>query len=254
MKIDFAGKVVVVTGGGNGIGRAICLAFAQNSAQVACVDSDVGSGTESVRLITDSAGEAIFLEADVTDSASVQRVVEQTLEEYGRIDILVNNAGILGDLAPTTEYDEKTFDRVLRVNVMGVFLGLKFVLPVMQKNGSGVVINMGSTGSHVGAPGACAYTASKHAVLGLTRTAALEVAKDGIRVNAVCPGGTRTRMLDAIVSARTSHADLAFDLMTPNGRCAAPEEIAAAVLFLASDAATHVVGQYLIIDGGRLAM
>lgn len=254
MNFNFSERVVVITGGGNGIGRAVCLAFAQSGARVACIDSDADSGSETVDLITGSSGQAMFLEADVTDSASVRMTVERTLERYGRIDILVNNAGIVGDIAPTTDYEEAAFDRVWRVNVLGVFLYMKYVLPVMQRNGTGAVINMGSTGSHIGAPGVCAYTASKHAVLGLTRTAALEVARDGIRVNAVCPGGTRTRMRESIMAARAENPALALDLTTPNGRCADPAEIAAAVLFLASDSAAHIVGQYLIIDGGHLAM
>jgi NAD(P)-dependent dehydrogenase (short-subunit alcohol dehydrogenase family) len=254
MNFDFTEKVAVVTGGGNGIGRAICIAFAQCGARVVCVEFDARSGAETVDLITASSGRAMLVEADVSDSVSVRAMVERTVRRYGCIDILVNNAGIVGDFATTADYDEATFDRVLRVNVLGVFLGLKYVLPVMRRKGSGAVINMGSTGSHIGAPGVCAYTASKHAVLGLTRTAALEVAKDGIRVNAVCPGGTRTDMRSSIIAARAKSPDLAFDLATPNGRCADPAEIAAAVLFLASDSAAHIVGQNLIIDGGYLAM
>ena len=142
----------------------------------------------------------------------------------------------------------------MAVNVRGVFLGLKYVLPVMTAQRAGVVINTGSTGSHIGATGVCAYIASKHAVLGLTRAAALEVAAHGVRVNAICPGGTRTRMLESLADGRGQREDLPFDVATPNGRIAEPEEIAAAMLYLASDHARHMVGQSLILDGGRVAM
>ena len=254
MKLDFTEKVAVITGGGNGIGRALCLEFARSGARVACVDIDEVQGSETVQMIEGEGGEAIFIRADVSNSGDVQNYVGETLATYGRIHVFVNNAGMEGDVAATVDYPEDVFDQVMAVNVRGVFLGLKYVLPIMQDKGSGAVINMGSTGSHVGAPGVCAYTASKHAVLGLTRTAALEVAKYGIRVNAVCPGGTNTRMLKSLIAARSGHEDMAFNLATPNGRTAEAKEIAAAVLFLASDLASHIVGQYLIIDGGRLAM
>ncbi len=201
-----------------------------------------------------SGGLAIFVAADVTDAAQVRGYVERTLASFGRIDVFVNNAGIEGAVAPLVDYPEDTFDRVVAVNVRGVFLGLKYVLPVMQSQRAGVVINTGSTGSHVGATGVAAYVASKHAVLGLTRCAALEVAGDGVRVNAVCPGSTRTRMLQSLAEERGKQAGLEFNLATPNGRIAEPDEIAATMLYLASDAARHIVGQSIILDGGRLAM
>lgn len=254
MKIDFAGKVALVTGGGSGIGRAICLAFADAGARVACVDIDSVQGEQTAALIRQRGGEALYTHADVTNPESVRGYVEATTSAYGRIDAFANNAGYEGEVKPTTEYALDVFDRVMAVNVRGVFLGLKYVLPVMQAQRSGAVINTGSTGSHVGAPGVSAYTASKHAVLGLTRTAALESATFGVRVNAICPGGTQTRMLNSLSEGRSQREELAFNLETPNGRVAGPEEIAAMVLFLASDHARHMVGQYVIVDGGRLAM
>jgi len=142
----------------------------------------------------------------------------------------------------------------MAVNARGVFLGLKYVLPVMKEQRSGVVINTGSTGSHVGSTGVCAYVASKHAILGLTRCAALEVASYGVRVNAICPGGTRTRMQQSLTENRSKIDELAINLATPNGRIAEPGEIAATVLYMASDHARHMVGQSVILDGGRLAM
>lgn len=254
MKIDFSGKVALVTGGGSGIGRALCLAFADAGARVACVDIESARGEQTAALIRERGGEAFYIHADVTDPESVRGYVDATTAAYGRIDAFANNAGYEGEVKATTDYPLDVFDRVLAVNVRGVFLGLKYVLPVMQAQRSGAVINTGSTGSHVGAPGVCAYTASKHAVLGLTRTAALESAKFGVRVNAICPGGTQTRMLLSLTEARGQSEELAFNVATPNGRIAEPDEIAAIVLFLASDHARHMVGQYVIVDGGRLAM
>jgi 3alpha(or 20beta)-hydroxysteroid dehydrogenase len=254
LNLDFAGKVALVTGGGSGIGRAICDAFAESGARVACVDVDAAQGEAVVDGIRGRGGQATFIRADVTDAASVRAYVNATVDGFGRIDVFANNAGIEGAVLALTDYPEDIFDRVMAVNVRGVFLGLKYVLPVMKAQSSGVVINTGSTGSHIGATGVCAYTASKHAVLGLTRSAALEVASCGVRVNAICPGGTRTRMLQSLVDGRSRSKDLDFNLATPNGRIAEPEEVAATVLFLASDHARHIVGQSIIIDGGRLAM
>lgn len=254
MNIDFAGKTALVTGGGSGIGRAICLAFADSGARVVCVDIDAVHGEQTAAFIRKRNGEALYVRADVTDPESVRGYVETTLAAYGRIDAFANNAGYEGEVKATTDYPLDVFDRVMAVNVRGVFLGLKYVLPVMQTQRSGAVINTGSTGSHVGAPGVCAYTASKHAVLGLTRTAALEAANFGVRVNAICPGGTQTRMLHALTEGRSQSEELAFNLATPNGRVCEPEEIAAMVLFMASDHARHMVGQFVIVDGGRLAM
>ena len=255
MKLDYSGRTVLVTGGGGGIGRAICLAFAEAGARIACVDRDAAQGSATVEEIRGLGRDALFVAADVTDAMQVQGYVRDTVAAFGRIDVFANNAGIEGAVQPITEYPEEDFDRVMAVNVRGVFLGLKYVLPVMKVQKSGVIINTGSTGSHVGSTGVCAYVASKHAILGLTRCAALEVACLGIRVNAICPGGTRTRMQQSLTDHRGKvEALAAFDLATPNGRIAEPEEIAAAFLYVASDHARHMVGQSIILDGGRLAM
>ena len=255
MTLDFSGKSVLVTGGGGGIGRAICLAFAKAGARVACVDRDATQAAATVEAIRGLGGEACFMAVDVTDAAQVRGYVHDTVAAFGRIDVFANNAGIEGVVQPITDYPEEDFDRVMAVNVRGVFLGLKYVLPVMKAQQAGVIINTGSTGSHVGSTGVCAYVASKHAILGLTRCAALEVASSGIRVNAICPGGTRTRMQQSLTDNRGKLEELAkFDLATPNGRIAEPEEIAATCLYIASDHARHMVGQSIILDGGRLAM
>jgi len=254
MKLDFSGKTVLVTGGGAGIGRAICLGFADAGARIACVDRDEAQGSATVQEVRDHGREALFLAADVADAAQVKRYVRDTVAAFDRIDVFANNAGVEGVVQPLTEYPEEDFDRVMAVNVRGIFLGLKYVLPVMKAQMSGVIINTGSTGSHVGSTGVCAYVASKHAILGLTRCAALEVAGLGIRVNAVCPGGTRTRMQQSLTDNRGKVDELALNLATPNGRIAEPEEIAATILYMASDHARHMVGQSIILDGGRLAM
>jgi NAD(P)-dependent dehydrogenase (short-subunit alcohol dehydrogenase family) len=254
MIIDFSGKTVLVTGGGSGIGKAICMAFAQAGAKIACVDRNIEEGTATVESLRARGCEAISIVADVTDAAQVREYVRQTQAAFGRIDVFANNAGIEGAVLPITDYPEDTFDAVMAVNVRGVFLGLKYVLPIMKEQRSGVVINTGSTGSHVGSTGVCAYVASKHAILGLTRCAALEVASFGIRVNAICPGGTRTRMQQSLTAQRGGNDELAVNLATPNGRIAEPDEIAAAVVYMASDHAQHMIGQSLILDGGRLAM
>lgn len=250
LKVDFTNKVALVTGGGGGIGRAVCLELARAGARVACVDINQELGEETVALVTEAGGEAIFLNADVTDSRSVQKYVEDTVAAFGRIDAFVNNAGYEGVVKPINEYPEEVFDRVMAINTKGIFLGLKYVLAVMIKQQSGAIVNIGSIGSFIGGAGVCAYTASKHAVLGLTKTAALEVARQGIRVNAVCPGGTNTRMMQSLQAGvgSTKHLDA-----IPDGRHAEPEEIARIVVFLASDLASHTTGQSLIIDGGRLA-
>jgi NAD(P)-dependent dehydrogenase (short-subunit alcohol dehydrogenase family) len=254
MIIDYSGKSVLVTGGGSGIGKAICMAFAASGARIACVDRDFAQGTATVEGIRALGREALFIAADVTDAAQVQSYVHQALAAYGRIDVFANNAGVEGAVLPLTEYPEDVFDMVMAVNVRGVFLGLKYVLPVMKQQRSGVVINTGSTGSHVGSTGVCAYVASKHAILGLTKCAALEVASFGVRINAICPGGTRTRMQQSLTENRGKIDELAMNLATPNGRIAEPDEIAATVLYMASDHARHMVGQSVILDGGRLAM
>jgi NAD(P)-dependent dehydrogenase (short-subunit alcohol dehydrogenase family) len=258
--MDFKGKVALVTGGAGGIGRAAARGFARHGARVVVVDRDAAGAEETARLARqEGSGEACFVAADVTRGEEVQAYVRAAVERYGgRIDCFFNNAGIEGRICPTAEYDEGMFDAVIAVNLKGVFLGLRHVLPVMlRQGGGGAIVNTASTAGLAGSPGLSAYVASKHGVIGLTRTAASEYGHAGIRVNAVCPGPTDTRMIRSLEeqSAPDSSNSVRERYMSaiPIGRYAAPEEIANLVLFLSSDLAGSISGGQYLIDGGRLA-
>ena len=248
--INFDGKVALVTGGAAGIGRATALAFARHGAQVMVVDREAGEGRETARLIEAAGGAAAFQEADVSRSADVRAYVEATLARFGRIDCFFNNAGIEGRVVPIHEADEEAFDQVIAVNLRGVFLGLRHVLEVMVRQGGGCVVNTSSVGGLVGAAGLAPYIASKHGVLGLTKSAAADMALFGIRVNAVCPGPIETRMIRSIETQRaarggTPAAPASFGL---------PEDVANLVLFLSSGLAGNVTGAGYVTDGGRTAI
>lgn len=253
--MDFTGKVALITGGGGGIGRATALGFALRGAKVMVVDSDPGLGQTTVDVVAQQGGTASFVQADVTQGPAVQDYVEKTLAAYGRIDCFFNNAGIEGRVVPIYEYDEAVFDRVIAVNLKGVFLGLRHVLPVMIRQGGGAVVNTASVAGLFGSPGMPAYCASKHGVLGITKVASTDVAGLGVRVNAVCPGPVETRMMRSLEAQRNPadpegvHAAYAAGI--PTGRYATPEEIAGAVLYLCSDLAGDVTGTQIVIDGGR---
>ena len=254
--ISLDGKTTIVTGGAAGIGRAACLTFARAGARVLVVDRDGAEGEATAALVREAGGDAHFVEADVSRSADVQAYVAEAVRRYGRIDCFFNNAGIEGRVALTEDYDEAVFDSVLAVNVKGVFLGLKYVLPVMVQGGGGAIVNTASTAGVSGSAGLAGYVASKHAVIGLTRTAAVEYGARGVRVNAVCPGPTATRMIASLESQTGSGANdpgERYRAMIPIGRYAEANEIADLVLFLCSDLSRSINGAQYLIDGGRTA-
>ncbi len=255
--MEYSGKSIVVTGGGNGIGRASVLAFAKAGAKIVVVDRDEASAAASADAARAAGGDAIAVAADVTKADDVKGYVAKAVETYGTIDCFFNNAGIEGSITPITDYDEDEFDQVLAVNVRGVFLGLKYVIPVMVANGGGAIVNTASVAGLVGTPNMSTYCASKHAVLGIVRSVSGEVARSGIRVNAVCPGPVQTRMIED-VAKKISPDDpegvkARYEASIPSGRYTLPEEIAGVVLFLCSDAAANVTGMHFTIDGGRTA-
>jgi len=246
------GKVALVTGGSSGIGRASALAFAREGAKVVVADVVVEGGEETVGLIKKAGGEALFVRADVSKAAEVEAMVNQVAQTYGRLDCAFNNAGIEGVMAQTAECSEENWDRTLSINLKGVWLCLKYEIPQMLKQGGGAIVNTASALGLVGMAGLPAYTASKHGVAGLTKTAALEYAKAGIRVNAVCPGAIRTPMTERLFSLQPQIAETAT-AMEPVGRMGTPEEIAEAVVWLCSEAASFVTGLAMSVDGGWVA-
>jgi NAD(P)-dependent dehydrogenase (short-subunit alcohol dehydrogenase family) len=253
--MEFSGRVVLITGGGGGIGRASALGFARRGAKVVVVDLDPAQGEASAELVRQQGGDARFVHADVTKSEDVRNYVKATLDAYGAIDCFFNNAGIEGKVAPLQEYDEAVFDAVIGVNLKGVFLGMRHVLPVMLRQGHGAVVNTASVAGLFGGPGMAPYVASKHAVLGLTKVASADVARLGIRVNAICPGPVETRMMRSLEAQRNPadpeavHA--ANRASIPTGRYVAPEEVANVVIYLCSDLASDITGTHIVIDGGR---
>ena len=254
MKIDFSGQVALVTGAAGGIGRAVALALVQVGAKVLLVDIAKEAGLQTQSLIENIGGEAMFVQADVSDPEQVQNYVNTAMQTWGRIDIFMNNAAWQGEIHSLVDYPLDVFEKVMSINVRGVFLGLKYVLPIMIQQGKGTVVNTASLGSFLATRKLGPYTASKHAVMGLTKTAAIEVARKGIRVNAVCPGPVDTEMLRAIeASQATGSAEQLRAQRTasiPDGRYADPVEVANLMLYLASDLSSHITGQGIQINGG----
>lgn len=254
MTLEFQDQVALVTGAGGGIGRAVCLLLAEAGARVAVVDLSEAEGQETLRQVRAVGAEALFVRADVSRADDVAASVAACQQAWGRIDVFINNAGWQGPIAPLVTFDDELFDRVMAINVRGCYLGLKHVLPVMVAQGRGAVVNVGSLASYTGTRNLSPYTASKHAVLGLTRSVALEVARKGVRINAVCPGPVDTPMIQAIEAeqapgrAHELRAQRAASI--PDGRYALPQEVAQLMLYLASDRASHITGQGIEINGG----
>ncbi|VVM33323.1 hypothetical protein, partial [Terribacillus sp. AE2B 122] len=249
---EFQGQVVLITGAAGGIGSAAAKAFAEAGAKLALIDlSEKALKRASATIDT----EKILLPADVTKEAEVEQFVEKTLHRFGRIDVFINQAGLSGDFVPITEQTAASLEEVLQVNVVGAFLGLKHVLRAMIKQKSGVVVNTACSGSLLGGPGMSTYVASKHAMLGLNKTAALEVADYGIRVNAICPSALDTEWMEAIetkaAKGNENTARRGFEASSPLNRYGEVEEVTGLMLFLASNRSSFINGSYYRVDGGQ---
>jgi NAD(P)-dependent dehydrogenase (short-subunit alcohol dehydrogenase family) len=248
---DLTGKVALVTGAASGIGAASALAFAAAGARVAACDRDLAGAEATAKLIAEAGGEAMAVAVDVTDADQTHAMVDRIVAAFGRLDCAHNNAGITGSSAPTGDYPLSEWDKVLAVNLTGVFLCLRAELPALVAGGGGAVVNTASFSGLVAVPRIPAYVASKHGVVGLTKAAAVEYGRKGVRVNAVCPGSTRTPMVEGF-SGGDSRVEEAMAAASPMRRLAEPEEIARTVVWLCSDEASFVNGHSLAVDGGAV--
>lgn len=246
---DFAGRVVLVTGAASGIGRASASLFAAAGARVVVADLDLDGAQSTSEFIAREGGEATAILVDVSDASSVQAMMGEVESRYGRLDIAHNNAGIMGAGVPIAEMPDEVWARGIGVMLTGVFYCMKHEIPLMLEGGGGSIVNTSSGAGLIGFPGQADYVAAKHGLHGLTKSAALEYIKQGIRINAVCPGTARSRMVDEWLEG-DPEAEAEVAAMHPIGRIAEPDEIARAVLWLASDAASFVVGTALPVDGG----
>lgn len=251
------GKVALVTGGSSGIGRASAIAFARNGAKAIVADIDVEGGRETEQIIKQAGGDAFFIKTDVSKSPEVAAMIDKTIGKYGRLDCAHNNAGIMfrGPDEQIVKCPEEHWDSIISVNLKGVWLCMKYEIPQMIKQGSGAIVNTSSIAGLVALMDSGAYIASKHGVVGITRAAALEYAKAGIRVNAVCPGFISTPMIEQSTEGEAGHQALAamLEANMPLGRMGTPEEVAEAVVWLCSDSASFVTGHTLAVDGGWVA-
>lgn len=237
------GKVALVTGGGSGIGRAACLGFARRGARVVVADVDPAGGAETASMIRAAGGEGFFVAADVSRNADVEALLEATARNCGRLDYAFNNAGVFTGLLPLAEYTEEIWERNIRVNLKGVWLCMKHEIPRMVAGGGGAIVNTSSIAGLVAFPGHYGYAASKSGISGITRGAAIEFARSGVRVNAVCPGVIETPMARDILLDE-------YRALHPLGRFGRPEEVAAAAIWLCSEEASFITGQILAVDGG----
>lgn len=246
-----SGRVVVVTGAGSGMGRAMIEEFSAEGARVAAVDVRRGAAEETIEALGKCADDAIAVAADLSDPQAVATMGDEVLGHFGRVDVVCNNAGILDDYKPAHETDDALWERIIGVNLRGPFLVSRRFIPTMLEQGKGAIVNTASISSFIAGGGGAAYTASKHGVLGLTRQLAFDYGRRGIRVNAICPGATRTGMTEYLHTpeGRNDHVDAAI-AATPAGRWARPEEIARLAVYLASDDADFIHGSAYVIDGG----
>ena len=246
---DLENKVALITGAGSGIGRAIAVLYALEGAKTVVSDIDEKGGQETLALIKSKGGEAIFIKADTSVADENRKLVEQTVRQFGGLHIAVNNAGIAGPLSPLADYPIDGWDRVIRVNLSGVFYGMHYQIPAMITSGGGSIVNMASILGKVGTKGSPAYVAAKHGVIGLTEAAALEYAGSGIRINAIGPGYIKTPLLNILDDATLNQVKA----LHPMGRLGEPEEVAELSLWLNSEKASFVTGSYYNVDGGYLA-
>jgi NAD(P)-dependent dehydrogenase (short-subunit alcohol dehydrogenase family) len=254
MAENLDGKTALVTGAGSGIGRAASLAYATSGARVVVTDVNIEGGEETVQMIKESGGEAILVHADVSRPTDTEAMVNQAVKAFGSLDYAFNNAGIGGgrDRHLTADYLEEDWDRVMAINLKGVWLCMKAEIPQMLKQGKGAIVNTASIAGLVGLSGTVAYVAAKHGVAGLTKAAAMEYAKSGIRVNAVCPGYIETPLIEGVFDQVEGYKET-LESRHPLGRLGQPDEIASAVLWLSSDAASFVTGHNMTVDGGYVA-
>lgn len=247
---NYTAKVAFVTGAANGIGRATALAFAHEGANVVVADVSEQGNQETARMIEDLGGRVLAVKCDVTRTEDVKAALDKTIETFGRLDIAFNNAGVEQKKAATAELEEEEWNRIVDINLRGVFLCMKYEIPLMLKQGGGAIVNTSSGAGVIGIKGGAAYTAAKHGVIGLTKSAALDYASQNIRVNAVCPGYIETPMMDRFTGG-TSEGREKVIAEEPIGRMGKPEEIANAVVWLCSDASSFAVGHALVVDGGQ---
>lgn len=250
------GLTAIVTGAAAGIGRATALTFAAEGARVVVSDIDTAGGAETVKMIEKKDGKAVFVAADVSKHADVTALMAAAIKAYGKIDCAVNNAGIEGNVRPFLDQSSDNFDKIIAVNLKGTFLCLQAEIDAMLKTGGGAIVNLASVAGLIGFPGLSPYVASKHGVVGLTKNAALEYAKSGIRVNAVCPGGIDTRMLDSLAEQATGGTQTTVQMMGPlhpMGRIGTPQEVADLIVWLCSPRASFVTGSIIPVDGGYVA-
>jgi NAD(P)-dependent dehydrogenase (short-subunit alcohol dehydrogenase family) len=250
MNTSFKNKTAIVTGGSFGIGKATAIAFAQNGANVVIVDWVTDH--ETLNAIKAMGGNAIFIQCDVSKPDQVKAMIDQTIATYGRIDYAFNNAGIEGASAVTHECTEENWDKTMNINLKGIWLCMKYEIAEMLKQGKGALVNCASVAGLIGFAGLPAYVASKHGIIGLTKTSALECAKLGIRVNAVCPGAIATPMIDRL-TGKQKEVEAQFAALEPIGRLGQPDEVANAVIWLCSDEASFVTGNAMTVDGGWVA-
>ena len=255
--MKLSNKVALITGSGSGIGRASAILFSREGAKISVVDLDGKGGEKTVELVKQEGGKAIFIQSDVSKASDVEKMIKTTVDTYGRLDILFNNAGVPMSFTPVEEVKEELWDKIININVKGIFLGVKYVAPVMKKQGGGVIINTASISGVRPRPGLSAYSTSKAAAIMLTKALAIELAQFKIRVNCINPVAAETPMLGKFIEAQGATGEKLeagrkrFIDTVPMGRLAQPEDVAHAALYLASDEAALVTGASLDVDGGR---